>query len=113
MSLKLAEKPLIRQCVETVPHENISLISQQLNLAYLPSLLMFIAEESEVSRHIQFYLIWTKSLLYNHGSYLKTESKQFTPVLNLLIKNLTIQGISAKLYMRETIMRLCQLCREA
>ena len=89
MSLKLAEKPLIRQCVETVPHENISLISQQLNLAYLPSLLMFIAEESEVSRHIQFYLIWTKSLLYNHGSYLKTESKQFTPVLNLLIKNLT------------------------
>ena len=89
MSLKLAEKPLIRQCVETIPHDNISLISQHLNLSYLPSMLMFIAEEAEVSRHLQFYLIWTKSLLYNHGAYLKTESKQYTPVLNLLIKNLT------------------------
>merc|ERR1711971_667542 len=53
------------------------------------SLLTFIAEESESSRHIQFYLKWTKSLLYSHGSYLKSESKKFTPVLNLLIKGLT------------------------
>ena len=89
MSLKLSEKHLIRQCVESIPHENISLVTQQLNLSYLPSLLTFIAEEAEVSRHIQFYLRWTKSLLYNHGSYLKTESRKFTPVLNLLIKSLT------------------------
>ena len=89
MSLKLAEKPLIRQCVESIPHDNISLVAQQLNLAYLPSLLTFIAEESESSRHIQFYLKWTKSLLYSHGSYLKSESKKFTPVLNLLIKGLS------------------------
>lgn len=89
MSLKLAEKHLIRQCVESVPHDHISLISKQLNLSYLPSLLTFVAEESETSRHIQFYLIWTKSLLYSHGSYLKSESKQVMPVLNLLIKNLT------------------------
>ena len=31
----------------------------------------------------------TKSILYNHGNFLKTESKQFTPLLNLLIKNLS------------------------
>ena len=89
MSLRLAEKPLIRQCVESVPHDTISLVSQQINLAYLPSLLTFISEESESSRHIQFYLRWTKSLLYSHGSYLKSESKKFTPVLNLLIKGLS------------------------
>merc|ERR1712107_708198 len=89
MSLKLSEKNLIRQCVESIPHQNISLISQQLSLSYLPALLTFVAEEAETSRHIQFYLLWTKSLLYTQGNYLKTESKQFTPVLNLLIKNLT------------------------
>merc|ERR1711879_301700 len=50
---------------------------------------MGISEESESSRHIQFYLRWTKSLLYSHGSYLKSESKKFTPVLNLLIKGLS------------------------
>ena len=34
-------------------------------------------------------LVWTKSLLQSHGTYLKSESKHHLPVLNLLIKNLT------------------------
>ena len=88
-SLRLGEKYLIRECVESVPHDSLSLISQQLSLTYLPPLLVFIAEEAELSRHVQFYLSWTKSLLYSHGHFLKAESKQFTPVLNLLIKNLS------------------------
>ena len=89
MAIKLAEKSLIRQVIETVPHTDISLLAQQVSLAHLSSLLSFIAEEAEVTRHIQFYLIWTKSLLQSHGTYLKSESKHFLPVLNLLIKNLT------------------------
>ena len=88
-SLRLGEKYLIRECVETVPPDSISLLSQQLSLTYLSPLLAFIAEEAEHSRHVQFYLTWTKSILYNHGNFLKTESKQFTPLLNLLIKNLS------------------------
>jgi len=89
MAIKLAEKPLIRQVLESVPHTDISLLAQQTSLAHLPSLLMFVAEEAEVTRHIQFYLLWTRALLLNHGTYLKSESKQNLPVLNLLIKNLS------------------------
>jgi periodic tryptophan protein 2 len=88
MAIKLAEKPLIRQVLESVPHTDISLLAQQTSLAHLPSL-MFVAEEAEVTRHIQFYLLWTKALLLSHGTYLKSESKHNLPVLNLLIKNLT------------------------
>ena len=88
-SLRLGENYLIRECVEKVPHASIPLISQQISFTYLPLLLAFIAEETQVSRHIQFYLSWTRSLLYNHGNHLKTESKQFTPVLNLMIRNLS------------------------
>ena len=89
MALKLSEKPLIREVLESIPHSDISLIAQQINLTYLSSLLMHIAEEAESSRHIQFYLLWTKALLFNHGSHLKAESKRYLPILNLLIKNLT------------------------
>lgn len=89
MAIKLAEKPLIRQVLETVPHTDISLMAQQTSLAHLPSLLMFVAEEAEETRHIHFYLLWTKALLLSHGTYLKSESKHNLPILNLLIKNLT------------------------
>jgi len=89
MAIKLGEKNMIRQVLETVPHNDISLLAQQVSLVHLPSLLMFVAEEAEVTRHIQFYLLWTKALLQSHGTYLKSESKLNLPVFNLLIKNLT------------------------
>jgi len=89
MAIKLGEKPLIRQVLESVPHQDISLLAKQVSLVHLTPLLMFVAEEAEVTRHIQFYLLWTKSLLQSHGTYLKSESKHHLPVLNLLIKNLT------------------------
>lgn len=89
MAIKLGEKPLIRQVLESVPHQDISLLAKQVSLVHLTPLLMFVAEEAEVTHHIQFYLLWTKSLLQSHGTYLKSESKHHLPVLNLLIKNLT------------------------
>jgi len=89
MALKLNEKPLLRQVLETVPHTDIPLLVQQVSLKQLPSLLQTVAEEFEATRHIQFYLVWTKSLLTYHGTYIKTENRQMMPVLNLIIKNLT------------------------
>jgi len=89
MALRLGEKLLLRQVLETTPHTHINLITRQIGYKQLPSLLQMLAEEAESSRHLQFYLIWIKSLLSNHGTYLKSESKEFLPLFNLLIKNLT------------------------
>jgi len=89
MALKLNERILIRQCLESVPHTDVMLLAKQIGEKYLPALLQFVAEEAETSRHLQFYLIWTRSLLLNHGAFIKAESKKNLPVLNLLIKNLS------------------------
>merc|ERR1712156_88409 len=49
----------------------------------------FVAGELESSRHVQFYLAWTRALLISHGTFLKAESKKQLPMLNHLIKSLT------------------------
>jgi len=89
MALKLNERGLIRQSLECVPHQDVMLLAKQLSVKYVSPLLQFVAEEAESSRHVQFYLVWTRALLLNHGTFLKAESKKNLPVLNLLIKNLT------------------------
>lgn len=89
MALKLNERGLIRQSLESAPHTDVMLLAKQVGVKHLPALLQFVAEEAETSRHLQFYLIWTRALLLNHGTFLKAESKKNLPVLNLLIKNLT------------------------
>merc|ERR1711935_706491 len=88
-ALKLGERPLVRQVLENVPYTDIPLLARQVSIKQLPNLLQVVAEESESSRHLEFYLIWFKSLLANHGTYLKSESKQFLSLFNLLIKNIT------------------------
>ena len=89
MSLRLGEKALVRQCLEAVPHPEVPLVAAQVPGALLPPLLEAVAQEAENSRHVHFYLIWTRALLTSHGALLKTESKKQLPVLNLLIRNLT------------------------
>ena len=89
MALKLNERALIRAALESVPHEAVMLVARQVSARHLPALLQFVGEEAEGSRHLQFYLIWTRAILLSHGTFLKTESKQHLPILNLLIKNLT------------------------
>ena len=89
MALKLNERALIRAALEAVPHEAVMLVARQVSTKHLSALLQFVGEEAEGSRHLQFYLIWTRAILLNHGTFLKTESKDHLPILNLLIKNLT------------------------
>ena len=89
MGVKLGEATLLRRVLEGVPHSEVPLLASQVSTSRLPSLLQFVAGELESSRHVQFYLAWTRALLISHGTFLKAESKKQLPMLNHLIKSLT------------------------
>lgn len=75
MSLRLNEKPLIKEVVEYVPPAEIEIVSTNLPETYVEKLLDFIASVMDNSKFIEFYLIWVKHLL------VRTKS----PPLNVLL----------------------------
>merc|ERR1711971_579773 len=89
MAIKLSEPALLRRVLEGVPHSEVPLLAGQVSTSRLPALLQFVAGELESSRHVQFYLAWTRALLISHGTFLKAESKKQLQMLNHLIKSLT------------------------
>merc|ERR1711915_1138762 len=52
----------------------------------------FIGEELEETRHIEYYLLWCKSVLLQHGAHIKANSNDFMPILNLLVKNISTKS---------------------
>ncbi|XP_035733871.1 periodic tryptophan protein 2 homolog [Vespa mandarinia] len=86
MALKLNEKSLIRQVIETIPYTNIELIVRNLADIYLEKTLKFIAVELESAKHIHFYLLWIEVILNNHGHKMNTTFQ--IPLLLMLQKNM-------------------------
>ncbi|XP_043664857.1 periodic tryptophan protein 2 homolog [Vespula pensylvanica] len=86
MALKLNEKSLIRQVIETIPYTNIELIVRNLADIYLEKTLKFIAVELESARHIHFYLLWIELILTNYGHKMNTTFQM--PLLLMLQKNM-------------------------
>jgi periodic tryptophan protein 2 len=89
MAFRLNEKSLIQRVYESIPPADIRLISKQLPLVYVPNLLRFVAEHLEKSPHLEFDLMWSKTLLMLHGRHLKERSGEFASVFRVLQKGLT------------------------
>lgn len=49
----------------------VDVVSASLPELYVEKVLEFLAASFEVSRHLEFYLIWTQKLLMSHGQRLK------------------------------------------
>ncbi|XP_012530275.2 periodic tryptophan protein 2 homolog [Monomorium pharaonis] len=86
MSLKLNEKLLTQQVIETIPYKEIELIMTSIPDVYIEKLLKFIASELELTRHIHFYLLWVETILTKYGSRINTALQM--PVLLMLQKNM-------------------------
>jgi len=86
-AFKLNEKPLVRESIEQIPVKDIDLIVKQWPIMFLKRLMNHIALEMENSKHLEFYIKWSKSIFLQHGTYIKDNCKDLMPVLNLLIKN--------------------------
>lgn len=67
----------------------VAVISANLSDFYVDKLLSYIAEKVDASRHIEFYLTWSQSLLMSHGPRLKTRAKRIMPVVRNMQKGLT------------------------
>ncbi|RLV91106.1 Periodic tryptophan protein 2 [Spathaspora sp. JA1] len=86
MSFRLNESYLIHKVLESIPLSDIQLVCQDLPVVYLNKILTFIGELliKQNSPHIEFYLIWVKNLLIQHGKYITGHRLEFQSSMKLL-----------------------------
>lgn len=89
-ALKLNNLDLIRLVFESVPKEDINFVAKALTFNFVERCLTKIAVILETTQHLEFYLIWIKSLLTIHGINLKNSSfsSSLASILRLLQRNL-------------------------
>ena len=88
MAFRLNEKQLIHKVYESVPRDDIKLISRQLPAVYLSQMLRFVAEHLEKSPHLEFDLLWVNALLHAHGRHLRDRSGEYASAFRLVQKGL-------------------------
>lgn len=90
-ALKLNDQKLIEEVIESVPIDQIKFICLTFPLNYVEKCLRAIAVALESTRHLEFYLKWCQTLLYQNGTALKTSSsaEAIAPTLRLLQQNLS------------------------
>ncbi|XP_036099773.1 periodic tryptophan protein 2 homolog isoform X3 [Molossus molossus] len=88
MAVRLNEKKLLQEALESVPWDEIDVISSSLPELYVEKVLEFLASSFEVSCHLEFYLIWTQKLLMGHGQKLKSRAGKLLPAVQFLQKSI-------------------------
>ncbi|EGW34541.1 uncharacterized protein SPAPADRAFT_134625 [Spathaspora passalidarum NRRL Y-27907] len=101
MAFRLNESYLIHKVLESVPLSDIQLVCQDLPVVYLNRVLTFIGELliKQNSPHFEFYLLWVKNLLIQHGKYisghrleLQSSMKLLSRFLNKIAKDVVTVG---------------------
>ncbi|XP_053312786.1 periodic tryptophan protein 2 homolog [Spea bombifrons] len=88
MAMRLNEKTVLQEALESVPSTDIAVLCSALPELYVERLLVFLASQIESSRHLQFYLTWAHQLLMQHGQILKNRSVSLLPAIHSLQKSL-------------------------
>ncbi|EMR10248.1 hypothetical protein PNEG_01517 [Pneumocystis murina B123] len=88
MAFRLNEQYIIHEVYESIPFNNIELISRELPLVYLDRLLKFISIITESSPHIEFHLFWIEALFTYHGKYIKSRNQDFIKEIRAIQKYL-------------------------
>ncbi|KAI0806171.1 WD40 repeat-like protein [Irpex lacteus] len=88
MAYRLNEKPLIHKVYESIPRDDIRLISRQLPTVYLAQMLRVVAEHLDKSPHLEFDLLWATALLNAHGRHLRDRSGEYASVFRVVQKGL-------------------------
>ncbi|CAH01450.1 snoRNA-binding rRNA-processing protein PWP2 [Kluyveromyces lactis] len=81
MAFRLNEGYLIHRVYENIPIKDIPLIAHELPVVYVSRILKFIGEYALESQHLEFNLLWIKSVLTAHGKYISTNKHQFSSAL--------------------------------
>uniref|UniRef100_T2MD28 Periodic tryptophan protein 2 homolog n=1 Tax=Hydra vulgaris TaxID=6087 RepID=T2MD28_HYDVU len=87
-AFRLNEHKQLEEVVESIPICDIAVISKSIREDYISKMICFVGKQLEASKHIQFYLTWTKHLLSSRGVYIKNHSATLMPDLRLIQKSL-------------------------
>ncbi|KAH3679327.1 hypothetical protein WICMUC_001067 [Wickerhamomyces mucosus] len=77
MAFRLNETYLIHKVYESVPINDIKLVTTDLPTVYVERLLSFIGDIAMISQHIEFNLVWIKSIISSHGKYINKNKHEF------------------------------------
>ena len=66
----------------------VEVVSSNLPDVYVDKLLAFIAKQMESTQHVHFYLLWSQTVLFQHGTKLKCRSASILPTTRNLQKNI-------------------------
>lgn len=95
LAFRLNEGALTQEVVETIPWQQVDLVSTSLPDTYVEKMLSFVAERLAASPHLEFYLLWAECLLTNHGSRLKLkQTSSHQAMLTALQKSLVTRAQS-------------------
>ncbi|KNC82463.1 hypothetical protein SARC_05255 [Sphaeroforma arctica JP610] len=100
LALRLNEKELIIEVIESIPHQQIVLVVPRMGGRYIERALDVVAWGLENRRRIEFYLLWSFHILNVHGRYLKERSDRLQPVFRALQKSASAH--------KDSLAKLCQ-----
>lgn len=89
MAFRLNEAGLIKRVFQAVPHQDISLVVEDMPIVYVPRLLRFVAAQTEQSPHIEFCLLWIKALVDKHGAWLTANRGKVDVELRVVARAVT------------------------
>lgn len=81
MAFRLNESYLINKVYEAIPTNDIPLICNELPVVYVARILKFVGEYALESQHLEFNLLWIKTILTAHGTYIAANKHQFSSAL--------------------------------
>ncbi|RCK66116.1 Periodic tryptophan protein 2 [Candida viswanathii] len=86
MAFRLNESYLIHKVLESIPLQDIQLVCQDLPVIYVNKVLNFIGEllVKQESPHIEYYLIFIRNILIQHGRYISENKFEFQSTMKLL-----------------------------
>lgn len=87
-SIQLNDKNLFREVLEKTEIGELEAIIDSLRLDYVKKVLDFLGQILIDTRHVEYYLLWIKGILYKHGVALKNlPSNEITSVIRSLHQN--------------------------
>uniref|UniRef100_A0A914DMK3 Small-subunit processome Utp12 domain-containing protein n=1 Tax=Acrobeloides nanus TaxID=290746 RepID=A0A914DMK3_9BILA len=96
LALRLNQSDLVQTVLEDIPVDRIKLVVNALGLTYAEKLLKWLADETPriSTRHIHFYQLWVRSLIFTYGhefkSALQTNLSSLTAIQQMLSNQSTM-----------------------
>lgn len=86
MLFRLNEHALIRRCYELVPVGDIPLVAASLPVVYLERILRFLGELVLDLPHLEFNLLWIRSLVLAHGKHMQADRRVYASAMRGVLR---------------------------